>query len=68
MFQSSDRVELDFSDFVIKIALNFKSQVTKKIELYSQGTYNFQILADGTLIIADCEYTEVFRFALLDII
>ena len=29
-FQSSDRVELDFCDFVIEIALNFESRETEK--------------------------------------
>ena len=67
VFQRSDRVELNFWDFVIKIALNFKSRGTKKIELSSQGTYNFQILGNETLIIADWEYIPIFRFALLDI-
>ena len=57
-FQSSDRVELDFWGSVIKNALHFKSQGTKKIELSSQGTYNFQILRNETLIIADYKYAK----------
>ena len=52
-FQKSDRVELDLWASVIQIALNFKSQETEKIELSSQGTYNFQILENKTLNIAD---------------
>ena len=52
-FQSSDRVELDFWVSVIKVALNFKSRGTEKIELSSQGTYNFEILENETFIIAD---------------
>ena len=35
-FQSSDRVELDFLGFVIKIALNFEHRRTEKIKLSSQ--------------------------------
>ena len=52
-FQRPDRAKLNFWRFVIKIALNFKSRGTEKIELSSQGTYNFQILRNKTLIIAD---------------
>ena len=65
-FQSSDRVELDFLGSVIKNALNFKSQGTKKIELSSQGIYNFQIWRNETLIIADYKYAKIFKFAMLD--
>ena len=65
--QSSDRVELDFWGSVIKIALNFKSRGTEKIELSSQGTYNFQSLGNETLIIADYKYAKIFKFAMLDI-
>ena len=67
VFQSSDRVELDFCEFAIKIAFNFRYRETKKIELSYQGTYNFQLLGIKTLITADCEYTKIFRFTLLDI-
>ena len=56
VLQSSDRVELDFS----KIALDFKSRETKKIEISSQKTYNFQILGNETLIIADCNCQVCF--------
>ena len=52
-FQSSDRVELDFCGFVIKIVLSFKSQETEKVKLSSQETYDFQILGNETLVIAD---------------
>ena len=64
-FQSSDRVELDFLGSVIKIALNFKSQGTEKIEDSSQGTYNFQILRNETLIIAEYKHAKFFKFAML---
>ena len=50
-FQNSDNIELDFGGSVIKIALNFKSRETEKIKLCSQGTYNFQILGNETIII-----------------
>ena len=66
-FQSSDRVELDFSGSVIKIALNFKFRGTEKIELSSQGTYNFQILGNETLVITDYKYAKFFKFDMLDI-
>ena len=36
-FRSSERIDVDFGDSVIKIALNFKSRRTKKIEFSSQG-------------------------------
>ena len=41
-FQSSDRVELDFRGSVIKIAFNFKSQGTEKMELSPKGTTTFR--------------------------
>ena len=64
-----DRVELDFLCFVIKIALHLKSQGTEKIRLSSQGTYNFQILGNETLVIADYEYAtaKIFQTVMLDI-
>ena len=49
----------------MKIALNFKFRGTEKIELSSQGTYNFQILGNETLIIADYKYAIIFKFAML---
>ena len=66
-FQSSDRAELAFWGSVINIALNFKSRGTEKIELSSQGTYNFQILGNETLIIADYKHAEISKFAMVDI-
>ena len=66
-FQSSDRVKLDFRGSVIKIPLNFQSRGTEKIELASQGTYNFKILGNETLSIADYKYAKKFKFAMLDI-
>ena len=66
-FRSSDRTELDFCRLVTKIALNFKSRGTEKIELFSQGTYNSQILGNETLILADYKYAKIFKFAMLDI-
>ena len=66
-FHSSDRLEIDFGGYVIKIALNFESRGTEKIELSSQGTYNFQILGNETLIVADYKYAKIFKFVMLDI-
>ena len=45
-------MELDFRAFVIKIDLNFNSQGTKNVELFSQGTYSSQYLTYVTLFIA----------------
>ena len=59
-------MELDFCSFQIKVALNFKSQGTKKFELFPQGTYNFQNLRNETLVIADYEYAKMFIFAMSD--
>ena len=55
-FQSSDRVELNVRGSVIKITLYFKSRGADKMELSSQETYNFQILGNEALIIADYKY------------
>ena len=49
----------------MKTALNFNSRGNEKIKL--QGTYNFQILGNKTLIIADYEYAKIFGFATLNI-
>ena len=48
-FHSSDRLELNFLGFVIKLALNFKSRRTEKIKSSSQGPNNFQILGNVTV-------------------
>ena len=66
-FQSSDRVEPDFSGSVIKIALNFKSRETEKNGTFLPRTYNFQSLGNETLIIAHYEYAKIFKFDMLDI-
>ena len=66
-FQSSDRVELDFLDSVIKVTLNFKSRGTEKIELSSQRTYKFEILGNETVIIADYKDAKIFKIAILDV-
>ena len=66
-FQTFERVKLDFCGFVIEIALNFKSQGTEKIKLFSQETYKFQILGHETLRIANYKYVKIFRFVMLDI-
>ena len=41
-FQRSDKVELDFWVFVVKIALNFKSQGTKKSNFPPKGPTTFK--------------------------
>ena len=64
-FQSSDRIELYFGGSVIKFALNFKSRLTEKSELSLQRTYNFQILGNEILIIADYKYAKIFNVAML---
>ena len=60
-------MELDFCSFQIKIALNFKSQGTEKLELFFQGTYDSQNLRYETLAIADYEYVKISRIAVMDI-
>ena len=64
-FQRSYIVKLDFWGSVIKIALNFKSRGTEKIKISSKAIYNFQILGNETLIIADYKYAKMFVFAVL---
>ena len=60
-------MELEFCSFQIKIALNFKSQGTEKLELFFQGTYDSQNLRYETLVIADYEYVKISRIAVMDI-
>ena len=43
---------------LIKMGLNLNSQGTKKVELFSQGTYNSQYLRLETLVIADYKYVK----------
>ena len=52
---------------MIKSALNFKFPGNKVIELFPQGTYDFENLRNETLISADYEYLKVLSFARLDI-
>ena len=52
-------------EVVIKNALNFKSQRTKKLEFFSHGIYNFLNLGNETLFIANYEYLEMSTFAIL---
>ena len=52
---------------MIKMALNVKSRRTENSKLSSQGTYNFQIFGNETLIIANNEYAKISRFTVLDI-
>ena len=66
-FQSSDRVELDFLGFVIRICLCVKSQQTKKIVVFSQGTDDSKSLRSETLYIGDYEYLNIPRLAVLGI-
>ena len=37
------------------------------MELFSQRTYNFQILRNETFIIANYKYVKIFKFAMFDI-
>ena len=59
-------MELEFLGFVIKTSLNFKSQGTQKIKLFSQGTYDSPNLRYETLICADYDHVKVSCHALLD--
>ncbi len=60
-------MELDFVGFVIRISLNFKSQGTEKIELFSQGTDEGPNLIFETLGIADYEYVKNSNITMLNI-
>ena len=45
----------------------FQIPQTENIEHSFQGTNNFQILGNETLITADYKYAKIFKFAMLDI-
>ena len=49
-----------------KLTLNFESQGTEKIKLFSQGTYNFPVLGNETPV-DDFKYAKIFKFASLDL-
>ena len=66
-FQSSDWVEPDFLGFVIRICLNVKSQLTKKIEVFSQVTNDSKNLKCETLYIRDYQYVNISSFAMFGI-
>ena len=52
---------------MIRISLNFKSQRTKKIEIFSQGTNDSKNLRYKTPYIADYDYASIFGFPVLNI-
>ena len=52
---------------MIRICFNVKSQWTKKIEVFSQGTDDSKILRWETLYIGDYEYVNISSFAVLGI-
>ena len=52
---------------MIRISLSVKSQGTKKIEVFSQGTDDSKNVGCETLYIADYEYINITSFAVLDI-
>ena len=52
---------------MIRICLNVKSQLTKKIEVFSQGTDDSKNLRCENLYIGDYEYVNNSSFALLGI-
>ena len=56
-----------FWRFVITICLNVKSQRTKEIKVFSQGTDDFKNLRCETLYIGDYEYVNISSFAVLGI-
>ena len=53
--------------FVIGTYLNVKSQWTKKIEVFSQGTGDSKNLRCETLYIGHYEYVNISSFAVLGI-
>ena len=52
---------------MIRICLNFKSQRTKKIEVFSQGTDDSKNLRCETLYGGDYKYVDISSFAVLGI-
>ena len=50
-----------------RISLNVRSQRTKNIEVFSQGSDDSKSLRCETLRIADYEYVNISSFAVLDI-
>ena len=46
-------MELDSSNYVIKILFNLNSQKNEKVELFSQVTHDSQDFGNKTLFIAD---------------
>ena len=52
---------------MIRICLNVKSQGTKKVEVFSQGTDNSKNLRCKTLHIRDYEHINISSFAVLGI-
>ena len=52
---------------MIRICLNIKSQRTKEIEVFSQGTDDSKNLRCETLYIGDYEYVNISSFAVLGI-
>ena len=52
---------------MIRICLNVKSQRTKNIEVFSQGTYDSKNLRCETLYIGDYGYVNISSFAVLGI-
>ena len=60
-------MEVDFLGFVIRIRLNIKSQRTRKIEVFSEGTLDSKNLRCETRYIGDYEYVNISSFAVLGI-
>ena len=52
---------------MIRISLNAKSQGTKKIEVFAQGTDDSKNLGCETPYIVDYEYVNISSFAVLHI-
>ena len=50
---------------MIRICLNVKSQQTKKVEVFSQGTDDSKSLRCETLYIGDYECVNISNFAVL---
>ena len=56
-------MELDFSSFQIKIALNLKSQLTAKLELICQGPNDCENLQT----VVDYKYVKISKVLVMDI-
>ena len=61
-FLSSERAQLDYCVYIVKILFNLNSQGNAKFELFSQGTYDFQNFRNKILFIANYKHVKKSAF------